>query len=42
MSPDLMGLSAISTITTQLPVKGRHAQTQQSFSKAQVTGRLKA
>ena len=31
VSPDLMGLTVISTITTQFPVEGRHAQTQQSF-----------
>lgn len=37
MSPDLMGLTAIRIITAQLPVRGRHAQTQQSFSKTGVT-----
>lgn len=38
MSPDLMGLTAISTITAQLPVRGRRAQTQRSFGRSQVTG----
>lgn len=37
MSPDLMGLTAISTITAQFPVRGRHTQTQQSFGMTQVT-----
>lgn len=38
MSPDLMGLTAISTITAQLPVRGRQAQAQRSFCRIQVTG----
>ena len=37
VSPDLMGLTAISGITAQLPVRERPAQAQQSFGRIQVT-----